>query len=85
MNLNDALWSYAEEFENKILENLSDGAIEPIIEEIAEIMSAELNKRDQRNVVEKLETIMSFKVSEGEIPQEAWDKVKAGLSTLLRL
>ena len=82
MNLNDALWSYAEDFENKIL---SDGETESIIQEIAEIMAAELSKTNQRNVVEKLETIMSFKVSEGEIPQEAWDKVKAGLSTLLRL
>ena len=82
MNLNDALWSYAEDFENKIL---SDGETESIIQEIAEIMAAELSKTNQRKVMEKLETIMSFKVSEGEIPQEAWDKVKAGLSTLLRL
>lgn len=82
MNLNDALWSYAEEFENKIL---SDGATEPIIEEIAEIMSAELNKTNQRKVMEKLETTMPFKISEGEISQETWDKIKAGLSTLLRL
>ena len=82
MNLNDALWSYAEDFENKIL---SDGETESIIQEIAEIMAAELSKTNQRKVMEKLETTMSFKVSEGEIPQEAWDKVKAGLSTLLRL
>ena len=82
MNLNDALWSYAEDFENKIL---SDGETESIIQEIAEIMAAELSKTNQRKVMEKLETTMSFKVSEGEISQETWDKIKAGLSTLLRL
>ena len=82
MNLNDALWSYAEDFENKIL---SDGETESIIQEIAEIMAAELSKTNQRKVMEKLETTMSFKVSEEEISQETWDKIKAGLSTLLRL
>ena len=56
----DALWSYAEEFADKILDSNFDGSADSIIDEIVEMMSAELNKRDQRKVMEKLESIMTF-------------------------
>ena len=81
----DALWSYAEEFADKILDSNFDGSADSVISEIVEMMSSELNKRDQRKVIEKLESIITFKVSEGEMSKTKWDKIHADLSALLGL
>ena len=76
MTLDDAIWSYAEEFSDTILSNASARSVTPVIEEIAEKMTFEMYKRDRRKVMDKLGVIMMLKIADGKITQAKWDKIQ---------
>lgn len=83
MTYDDAIWSYAEEFSDDLLRGISDKSVEPVLEEITETMSYELNKRDRRKVLEKMETLMWLNVSEGRIDKTAWEKIRYILASFV--
>ena len=83
MNYDDAIWSYAEEFSDDLLRGVSDKSVEPVLEEIAETMSYELNKRDRRKVLEKMETLMWLNVSERRIDKTAWEEIRYILASFV--
>ena len=79
MTHDDAIWSYAEEFAERIV----GGANKSLPEEIAEKMAYELNKRDWRKVLEKMDTLMTINVADGRLSRDAWDKIRAKLYACL--
>lgn len=83
MTYDDAIWSYAKEFSDDLLRGVSDKSVEPVLEEIAETMSYELNKRDRRKVLEKMETLMWLNVSEGRTDKTAWEKIRYILASFV--
>ena len=72
MTHDDAIWSYAEEFAERIV----SGPTKSLPEEIAEKMVYELNKRDWRKVLEKLDALMMINCSGGRMSRDAWDKAR---------
>ncbi len=54
MTHDDAIWSFAEEFVDRIV----GGETKSLHEEIAEKIAYELNKRDWRKVLEKMDALM---------------------------
>ena len=97
MNRDDVIWSYAEEFTDKILEQIAepdsfpadaddvDLGIDPVIDEIIEIMMEELYKKDMRKVIEKMNIMMMLKVVEGELHMNTWTGIRDELTALLGL
>lgn len=79
MTNDDAIWSYAEEFADRIV----GGANKSLPEEIAEKMAFELNKRYWRKVLEKMDALMTINVADGRVSREAWDKMRAKLYACL--
>ena len=53
MTLDDAIWSYAEEFSDDLLRGVSDKSVEPVLEEIAETMSKN-NVQNSRGLAYKI-------------------------------
>lgn len=84
MTYNDTMWSYAEEFSNKIVDSVSGKSTDDVIHEIVEIMLGELYKKDRRNVIEKMDKIMFCK-DEDEISATTWTKIRGDLTALLGL
>lgn len=85
MTHDDAIWSYAEEFAEKILQSASAESIDSALEEIAERMSYELNKRDRRKVLERLETLMMISVAEGRVDKTKWERAQNKLASFVGL
>ena len=81
MTHDDAIWSYAEEFAERIV----GGANKSLPEEIAEKMAYELNKRDWRKVLEKMDALMMINAAEGRVNKAAWDKMRAKIYVCLGL
>ena len=79
MTHDDAIWSYAEEFADRIV----GGATQSPPEEIAEKMSYELNKRDLHKVLEKLDALMMVNAAEGRVSKAVWEKTRTKIYACL--
>ena len=79
MTHDDAIWSYSEEFADRIV----DGPTQSLPEEIAEKMSYELNKRDWSKVLEKLDALMMINATEERVSKADWDKIRTKIYACL--